>query len=128
MANDEAARHHLHQTLDNKIGQADAVTLMEHLPPVGWADVATNSDLDNVEHRLGARIDEVEIRLGARIDNLELRMEAQFAAMRVELANIELRLVERMRRHDQILIATLLPLTISLIGLLATAILRAPAP
>lgn len=128
MAIDEAARHHLHQALETAIGRTDAVTLMEHLPPTGWGDVATIKDLDRVESRVGARI-----------DNLELRMEAQFAAMRAELANVEsrieaqvagleLRLVERMRRHDQILIATLLPLTLSLIGLLATAILRAPAP
>lgn len=151
MAVDDAARHHLHQTLDAAIGQADAVTLMEHLPPVGWADVATNTDLDHVETRIGARIDRVEaqidnvaFRIGTRIDNLELRVEAQFATVKAELANLdlrlksaatqadlaglELRLVERMRRHDQILIATLLPLTLCLIGLLATAILRAPAP
>ena len=149
MAIDEAARHHLHQTLDDTIGPTDAITLMEHLPPVGWADVATNSALDNLEDRLGARIDRLVVRidgLDARIDRLEQRMDrleqrvdTEFAAVRAQIANLELRciasadlaglelrLVERMRRHDQILIATLLPLTLSLIGLLATAILRAP--
>ncbi len=133
MAIDEAARHHLHETLDTTLGRDDAVTLMEHLPPAGWADVATTTDVDNAELRLDARIAILEQRMDApfaavkaELANLDLRLNA--AATRSDLAGVKLRLVERMRRHDQILIATLLPLTLCLVGLLATAILRAPSP
>ncbi len=35
-------------------GRREATTLMEHLPPVGWADVATKRDLDALKHELRA--------------------------------------------------------------------------
>jgi len=40
----EANRHRLHQALIASVGEEEAATLMEHLPPIGWADVATKSD------------------------------------------------------------------------------------
>jgi hypothetical protein len=44
----EASRHALYQRLDAVLGQEDATTLMEHLPPVGWGDVATKQDVDQL--------------------------------------------------------------------------------
>lgn len=43
----EQSRHHLHQKLEEFLGPDEAATLMEHLPPRGWADVATKADLDH---------------------------------------------------------------------------------
>ena len=37
--------------------------MMELLPPVGWADVARQRDLDHLEQRLGVRFDGIEMRL-----------------------------------------------------------------
>ncbi len=36
----EESRHRLFQALEERPGEEAAVTLMEHLPPVGWSDVA----------------------------------------------------------------------------------------
>ena len=46
MAITEQARHRMYKHLEELMGTEDAGVLMEHLPPVGWADVATKRDLD----------------------------------------------------------------------------------
>jgi len=46
MAIDERTRHQLFLRLEEVLGDDEANTLMEHLPPVGWADVVTKHDLD----------------------------------------------------------------------------------
>lgn len=56
MAISEETRHRLHLRLDEVLGPEDASTLMEHLPPVGWADVATKRDLDSGLALLGAEL------------------------------------------------------------------------
>jgi len=48
MAISEEARHQLYTRLEDVLGRREATTLMEHLPPVGWADVATKRDLDEL--------------------------------------------------------------------------------
>ena len=58
MAIDERARHRLFERLEAVLGPDEAAILMEHLPPVGWADVATKRDLDaldaGIRHELAA--------------------------------------------------------------------------
>jgi hypothetical protein len=46
MVLDERSRHQLYVKLEQVLGRDEAETLMSHLPPVGWADVATKRDLD----------------------------------------------------------------------------------
>ena len=48
MAIDERARHEMYLKLEQALGAEAAGTLMEHLPPVGWADVATKRDLEHL--------------------------------------------------------------------------------
>ena len=48
MAIDERSRHGLYLKLEQVLGPEEATTLMEHLPPVGWADVATKHDLEQL--------------------------------------------------------------------------------
>jgi hypothetical protein len=64
MAIGEEARHELYLALERRLGHDQASTLMELLPPVGWADVATKRDLEMQDLRLEA----VEGRLTALIE------------------------------------------------------------
>jgi hypothetical protein len=52
MSISEQSRHQLYQRLEEILGPGPAATLMEHLPPVGWSDVATKRDLEALEGRL----------------------------------------------------------------------------
>ena len=63
MAISEESRHQLHSKLDVVLGREEAATLMAHLPPVGWADVATKHDLDLLSERFDLRFGMVERRL-----------------------------------------------------------------
>jgi hypothetical protein len=63
MALDERARHELFLRLQEVLGPERAETLMELMPPVGWADVATKRDLDALEQRVDLRFEAMEHRL-----------------------------------------------------------------
>lgn len=56
MAIDERARHELYQRLEQALGEEATTTLMSYLPPVGWADVATKSDLISLENKVLAEL------------------------------------------------------------------------
>ncbi|MBW3664448.1 MAG: hypothetical protein KY469_15210 [Actinobacteria bacterium] len=83
------ARHHLIEMLVASMDDEAAATLMDYLPPVGWADVATKRDLDTLEavlrgelnslradlraelhHELGTLRTDVHREIGALRDNL----------------------------------------------------------
>ena len=81
MTIDERTRHQLYLRLEEVLGTEEATTLMEHLPPVGWADVATKADLGVLRSDLVVlRSDLValEQRLELRFESLEHRLRADF--------------------------------------------------
>lgn len=63
MAIDERSRHELFLKLEQFIGPGEATTLMELLPPVGWADVATKADLDHLGTQIDSRFESMEHKL-----------------------------------------------------------------
>ena len=54
MSVNEHDRRVLHQALVGLIGELEADTLMELLPPAGWTEIARKQDLETLELRLRA--------------------------------------------------------------------------
>lgn len=63
----ERARRDLYEHAEGTWGKETADTLMAHLPPVGWADVATKTDVANSAELLRKDLVIVEERLLATL-------------------------------------------------------------
>jgi hypothetical protein len=85
MVLDERARHELFLRLEQVLGPESAETLMEMMPPVGWADVATKRDLDALEQRMDLRFVALEQRFGMLDQRFEASENKLLAAFRGEL-------------------------------------------
>ena len=84
MAVDERGRLQLADAAKRAFGDDAAITLMELLPPVGWADVATKHDLLALEARMDARFtprfEALEARMGKvedKVDEISREIRAQ---------------------------------------------------
>jgi len=94
MAITEHTRHQLHRALIESLGEEEAATLMEHLPPVGWADVATKSDIDNLRvatktdfDNLRADFDNLRTATKTDFDNLRTSTKTDFDNLRTSLSD-----------------------------------------
>ncbi len=110
MAVSERQRHALHEWARTAASEEVAETLMELLPPVGWADVATKRDLDHLEARLEVRFE----RMDARFDRMEARLgavEDGFGAVEDGFGAMEGRLLlevhRELRQHTYWIMAAL---------------------
>ncbi len=78
MAVDERSRHELYRRLEEVLGPEAATTLIEHLPPVGWADVATKHDLAALEQRMDLRFDRIEETFDGKLSAMGFELRAAF--------------------------------------------------
>ena len=78
MAPDERSRVEASQALTEQLGPAAAAALMECIPPFGWHEIATKSDLVALERRFERRFEALDRRFEAlerRLDGLERRID-----------------------------------------------------
>ena len=98
---DEARRLALLSRLSEVLGEEEARTLIECLPPVRWEHLATKDDVKASEDRIRtemngkfALVDAEFARVHTRIDGLEHKMDAGFESLRGELAEYRGELAE----------------------------------
>ena len=97
MAVSDQSRYELHHQLDQVLGAEHAATLMAHLPPVGWADVATKQDVANLAERMDSRFAASK----QDVANLAERMDSRFAAVDGRFAAMEERMDGRFAAMEQ---------------------------
>jgi hypothetical protein len=88
MALEQRARHELFLRLEQVLGPEPAESLMEMMPPVGWADVATKRDLDALEQRIDLRFEALDHKfegMDHRFEAMDHKFEAKFEAMNHQL-------------------------------------------
>jgi hypothetical protein len=70
----EASRFQLRTAIGQILSEEAADTLMELLPPVGWADIATKTDLQHLRDELKADIQALQLSIET---TLEKRLHEQ---------------------------------------------------
>jgi hypothetical protein len=120
MSISQAKRTELHQELREKLTVDTADTLMEHLPPGGWGEVATKSDIESLRVatksdieslrvatktdiellRVATQRDIAELKAATQADIAKLSAEtqAEFALVRKDLQLLEARLIEKLNK------------------------------
>ena len=104
MPSSEAERFTLHQTLRSLMPEAVADTLMSHLPPTGWSDIARTADIDAQNLRFD-RIDAKFVEIDARFDRIDAKfveIDARFDRIDAKFVEIDKKFVEIDARFDRI--------------------------
>lgn len=81
----EDIRHRLHNRLDELMGPEEATALMEAFPPTGWADVATKSDLDQLQTVLRQDIRSSAAELRTEMSDLRGQLRAEMSDLGSQL-------------------------------------------
>lgn len=88
MSTNDKARLELHRRLDSVLGAEEASTLMSHLPPVTWDQVATKEDLRALEANLRAEISVSASGLRTEMADLRTEVRTELAGVRTEMAHL----------------------------------------
>jgi hypothetical protein len=74
---EQRLRQSLHARLAELVGADETALLMNYLPPVGWADVATKRDLDVLATELRSEMAALRFEMDALRSDLRGELKAQ---------------------------------------------------
>jgi hypothetical protein len=92
---DDARRYRLYEAARQAIGEEEAATLMEYLPPSGWTEIATRHDLDTSIAGLRAELLDEFDKLRGEFG----RLRGEFGELRGEVGELQGELRAEMRRE-----------------------------
>ena len=82
----EAARHRMHDSFISQHGEEVAAVIMEHLPPLGWSDVARSSDVGALRFDMDREFLVLRTDMNREFAAVRSEMAAEFVAVRSEMA------------------------------------------
>ena len=85
MTVDDRTRMELHRRLTEVLGDQEADTLMAHLPPVTWQNVATTDSVDSTRVVLATQIDALRSDVDRHVTELRADVEGQITELRSDL-------------------------------------------
>jgi uncharacterized protein involved in exopolysaccharide biosynthesis len=86
-------RRELYQALEQQLGGGPAATMMELLPPVGWGEVARQSDLVALRGELKGEMAQLRSELKGEMAELRAELKGEIAELRGEMKTILPKLV-----------------------------------
>ena len=101
----EASRFQLRTAMGLILSEEAADTLMELLPPVGWADVATKTDLQHLRDELKGDINSLRVATKTDIQHLREELKADMRALQL---TIEITIEKRIHEQTRWLITTMI--------------------
>lgn len=101
----EASRFQLRTAIGQILSEEAADTLMELLPPVGWADVATKTDLQHLRDELKADMLNLRNEFKADIHALRNEFKADIQALQL---SFETTLEKRLHEQTKWFITTMI--------------------
>jgi len=101
----EASRFQLRTAIGQILNGEAADTLMELLPPVGWADVATKTDLQHLRDELKGDIQNLRVATKTDLQHLRDELKGDMHALQL---TIEATLEKRLHEQTKWLITTMI--------------------
>jgi hypothetical protein len=125
----DTKRFELHQYLRTQMETDMADTLMDHLPPAGWSDLARTGDVSAVRIELKSEIQTVRAELKAEIAELRTELKSEIAELRTELksdiAELRAEMLDRFAAQTKWFLVFTLTNVASMAALVVAVILKA---
>ena len=114
MALTHAQRTSMFNTLAEVMGQDDAETLMEHLPPSGWDNVATKEDLRAGFAEINAAMASGFAQAATERAEIKVQVVTELAEIKVQATTDLAEIVRRQAWHLYIIVSTIVVATASI--------------